>query len=115
MPASATALLMILFTAVMNERDEYLLWYIDMIAEQGIDKDGVPYFDDLYLDLVIYPDGTIVVDDMNELEDALVNKSITQTQFNLAITTCDNLKNGLLYHMISLIEFTKKCFEMVCD
>ena len=39
-----------------------------MIAKQGIDYDGVPYFDDLYLDLVVYPDGTIVVDDMDELE-----------------------------------------------
>ena len=38
---------------------------------QGIDADGIPYFDDLYLDLVVYPGGTIIVDDMDELEEAL--------------------------------------------
>lgn len=40
-------------TAMMNEKEEILLWYIDMIAAQGIDTDGIPYFDDLYLDLVV--------------------------------------------------------------
>ena len=44
---------------MMNEEEEILLWYIDMIAAQGIDADGIPYFDDLYLDLVVYPDGTV--------------------------------------------------------
>ena len=38
-----------------------------MIAEQGSDADGVPYFLDLYLDLVVYPNGEIKVDDMDEL------------------------------------------------
>lgn len=44
--------------------------------------DGAPYFDDLYLDLVVYPDGTVIVDDMDELEEALLEKGITQEQFN---------------------------------
>ena len=41
-------------TAMMDENGVIILWYIDMIASQGIDVDGVPYFDDLYLDLVVY-------------------------------------------------------------
>ena len=34
-------------TAMLNEKNEILLWYIDMIADKGTDEDGIPYFDDL--------------------------------------------------------------------
>ena len=57
-------------TAMMDRNENILLWYIDMIAEQGIDADSIPYFDDLFLDLVVYPTGMIKVDDMDELEEA---------------------------------------------
>jgi len=98
---------------MMNADNEILLWYIDMIAAQGIDAEGIPYFDDLYLDLVVYPDGTIVVDDIDELEDALATKDITQAQFNLAISTSDKLKAGLLSNIDTFIEYTLRCKEMV--
>ena len=100
-------------TAMMNANDEILLWYIDMIAEQGIDTDCVPYFDDLYLDLVVYPNGIIKVDDMDELVDALSQKDITEDQFNLAISTSNKLKNGLLSNIDTFIDYTLKCKEIV--
>ena len=100
-------------TAMMNTNDDILLWYIDMIAEQGIDVDSIPYFDDLYLDLVIYPNGMIKVDDMDELEEALLRKDITEEQFNLAISTSNKLKNGLLSDIDIFVDFTLKCKELV--
>ena len=100
-------------TAMMDGEGNILLWYIDMIANQGIDADGVPYFDDLYLDLVVYPDGTIVVDDMDELEDALLEKDITQEQYNLAIETSNRLQRGMLSNISSFTEYTRKCYEIV--
>ena len=100
-------------TAMMDEDGNILLWYIDMIAKQGIDEDGVPYFDDLYLDLVVYPDGTIVVDDMDELEDALSKKDITQEQYNLAIETSNRLQRGMLSDISLFMEYTRKCCEIV--
>ena len=100
-------------TAMMDENEKVLLWYIDMIASQGIDVDGVPYFDDLYLDLVVYPDGTIIVDDMDELEEALSKKDITQAQFNLAIETSHRLQQGLLSDISSFTEYTGRCYEMI--
>lgn len=100
-------------TAMMDEEGKILSWYIDMIAEQGVDADGVPYFDDLYLDLVVYPDGTIVVDDMDELEEALSKKDITQEQFDIAIETSQRLQRGILSDISSFIEYTRKCYETV--
>lgn len=100
-------------TAMMNEKTEIMLWYIDMIAGQGVDGNNIPYFDDLYLDLIVYPDGTIIVDDMDELEVALVKGRITQEQFFLAIETSIRLKETILSDIFSFIEYTKKCYEMV--
>jgi hypothetical protein len=100
-------------TAMLNEKNEILLWYIDMIAEQGIDADCIPYFDDLYLDLVVYPDGTIIVDDMDELEDALSTKDITLEQYKLAINTSQKLRDGLLSNIDDFITYTFKCLEMI--
>lgn len=37
----------------------------------------------MYLDLVVYPDRTIVEEDRDELEEALLSKGITQEQFEL--------------------------------
>ena len=71
----------------------------------------MPYFDDLYLDLVIYADGTVVVDDMDELEDALASGDITNEQFELAIGTCERLKAGMAGDVEALVQFTCECYR----
>ena len=98
-------------TAMMNEKEDIILWYIDMIESQGV-EDDVPYFNDLYLDLVVYPDGNIITDDMDELEDAFKNGIITEQQFHLAINTKEELKT-LLADIDSFVRFTKDCRNIV--
>ena len=102
-------------TVMFNEKDEIVGWYIDMIAGQGIDSDGVAYIDDLYLDLVVYPDGTVLEDDMDELEEALLQGDITQELFDLAINTSEKLKEGLLSDIDVFKEYTMKCFNMIAS
>lgn len=100
-------------TVMFDENNDINGWYIDMIAGQGIDSDGVTYIDDLYLDLVVYPDGTVLEDDMDELEKALTQGDITQELFDLAINTGKKLKNGLLSDIDVFKEYTVKCFNMI--
>ena len=100
-------------TVMMNEKREVQVCYIDMIAEQGYDKDGVPYFYDLYLDLVVYPDGTIIEDDMDELHNALTDGDITRQQFELALDTCNKLKNGLLSDIVAFMVYIQRMCDMV--
>ena len=97
----------------MNEKNDILVWYIDMIAKQGTDADGIPYFDDLYLDLVVYPNGEIKTDDMDELEEALRQKDITQEQFDLALHTAAALRDGLLSDIQAFVRYTEKCHEIL--
>ncbi len=100
-------------TVMMNDKCEIQVCYIDMIAEQGYDNDEVPYFYDLYLDLVVYPDGTIIEDDMDELQNALTTGDITQQQFDLALNTCNKLKNGLLCDIATFKTYILKMYDMV--
>ena len=100
-------------TAMLNEKSEILLWYIDMIASQEMEQDGIPCFEDLYLDLVVYPDGTIIEDDMDELIEALSSKDISKEQYQLALDTSERLKNGLLSNIEKFIAFTYNCLDAI--
>lgn len=83
-------------TVMMNEKEQIQVCYIDMIAEQGYDEDDVPWFNDLYLDLVVYPDGVIMEDDRDELKAALAEGDISKEQYALAVDTCEKLRECLL-------------------
>ena len=100
-------------TAMLNEKNDILLWYIDMIASQEINHDGIPSIEDLYLDLVVYPDGTIIEDDMDELLEALSIKDISNEQYQLAIDTSMSLKKGLLSNIDNFIAFTYDSFHLI--
>ena len=54
------------------------------MLEHGLDQRNVPYFEDLYLDVVVSPDGAFEVLDADELEEALNSGAISQAQFDLA-------------------------------
>lgn len=62
---------------------------------------------------MVYPDGTIIVDDMDELEEALGKKEISQEQFELAIKTSQRLKEGLLSDIAAFVKYTQKCYEVI--
>ncbi len=100
-------------TVMINDKRDMQVCYIDMIDEQGYDIDKVPYFYDLYLDLVVYPDGTIIEDDMDELEAAFKTGDISHQQFDLAIGTSSKLKSGLLSDIVAFKTYIQKMYELV--
>ncbi len=83
-------------TVMMDDNFIIKVCYIDIIDTQGYDDDNVPYFYDLYLDLVVYPKGEIMVDDMDELQEALKTGEITTPQYNRALAVSQKLQDGLL-------------------
>ena len=101
-------------TTMMNDKSEIILWYIDIIADQGIDGDGAPYYDDLYLDLIVYPNGIVIEDDRDELEQAWKDKDISTEQLELANETCDELKSKL-QDIDSFIAYTYNCMKFLED
>ncbi|MBE5782677.1 MAG: DUF402 domain-containing protein [Clostridiales bacterium] len=99
-----------LITAMISPEGKINEWYIDMIAGWGFDDDGVIYYDDLYLELIATPAGTIIIDDMDELEQALAEKDITTQQYEMAIATMKKLKSGLLSN---LPRFSNQCLSIM--
>ena len=59
---------------------ELVQWYIDISYQNGLSDEHIPWMDDLYLDIVVLPNG----EDADELEDALLNGSIDRSLYNLA-------------------------------
>lgn len=59
-------------------------YYVDIVNDWYLGSDGVPYFDDLYLDVVALPDGRAEIIDQDELEVALATHVITIDQYELA-------------------------------
>ena len=56
-------------TAIYDENSEIIEWYFDIAREIGKDN-GIPYEDDLYLDVVVIPSGEVILLDEDELKEA---------------------------------------------
>ena len=71
-------------TTMFDETGRVVQWYIDICKGQGVDQRGVPYLDDLYLDVVVLPGGRVELLDEDELDDALRSGDITPFDHSLA-------------------------------
>jgi predicted RNA-binding protein associated with RNAse of E/G family len=79
-------------TTMFNEMKEVVQWYFDISKSVGVTEQGIPYWDDLYLDIVVFPNGDFYIKDEDELEEALNRKHIEEDDYRLA----KNIMNGLI-------------------
>ena len=70
-------------TAMYDEKSNIKEWYIDICKQNGI-EDGIPYEDDLYLDVVIVPDGRVHLLDEDELLEAYKKNDISKEEYDLS-------------------------------
>lgn len=78
-------------SAIYDQKGDIVEWYFDMTAKNGVDSEGKPYCDDLYLDAVLTPRGEIKILDEDELQQALDDGNITEDEFNLAHRVLEEL------------------------
>jgi len=71
-------------TVAIDDRRRVLEWYYDITYQNGVDAEGTPFFDDIYLDVVMLPTGEVVMLDADELDEALGAGDITREQHELA-------------------------------
>ncbi len=93
-------------TIVYDDKDELVEWYFDVSKKVGLEN-GIPYEDDLYLDLVIAPDGEYAILDEDELNNALRCGDITEEDKKEAYETLDFLINKFVNNLDELINFTE--------
>ncbi|MBK3496476.1 DUF402 domain-containing protein [Viridibacillus sp. YIM B01967] len=70
-------------TTMFDSEGNIVQWYIDVCLECGIEK-GIPWVDDLFLDIVLLPSGEIIHKDIDEIEEALTDGTINQEMYDLA-------------------------------
>ena len=70
-------------------------WYIDVIERMEEDPDGVWAFVDKYLDVILSPQGDVVVMDRDELEEAYGKGDITTEQYEDALAEGERIVEEL--------------------
>ena len=78
-------------TTMFDDNGKVVQWYIDICKNQGLTDQKVPWFDDLYLDIVVLPSGEVYLMDEDELEDAYVAGEISYRDVSMAKKTANKL------------------------
>ena len=100
-------------TAIYDENSEIIEWYFDIAREIGKDN-GIPYEDDLYLDVVVIPSGEIILLDEDELKEAFNKREMTKEEYENAYEEAKQLMNKLKNNKDKLKEYTDKyLFQML--
>lgn len=94
-------------TVMYNEKNDVIEWYFDIARKIGNDN-GIPYEDDLYLDVLVTSDGTIKLLDEDELIEAHENYEVNDYDFDNAYKTARELIEKLKNNKEKLKKFTDK-------
>lgn len=98
-------------TTMFDSKGEIVQWYFDITKENGIDSSGNPFYDDLYLDVIVLPSSEILLIDEDDLKEALNNHVITRDDYDLAYGEANKIISGIAKDLNYLHEFSKKAFN----
>lgn len=105
-----------ILTTVINNNGEVVQHYFDVILGScSLTSEGLPFFDDLFIDVILLSNNEIYILDENELIDAKNNKEITIDQYNIAIREMTNLKNTLMDERNILIKRWERDYKTLQD
>lgn len=99
-------------TAIFNENKQLIELYIDIARELGI-EDGVPYEDDLYLDVVIVADGRKNLLDEDELQEAYQKNIINKEEYDMAYEVANKLLQLDEENVNKLIDFSYEYLKLL--
>lgn len=89
--------------SAFDEQGALVQWYIDIIGRMGLDTRGVPWWEDLYLDIVVSPEGETLLLDVDELDEALRQGVVTHSEYDLAWREADTLLTSLEADLFPLL------------
>lgn len=98
-------------TIMFDNNDNLIQWYFDIAKEIGIEN-NIPYEDDLYVDIVITPNGRKEILDEEELMDALNKNEITQEDVELVYETVKLIEDKFVNNFSYLTDLTDKFLKM---
>lgn len=87
---------------VFDNAEQMVYWYCDIIETHYDEKENIYTFNDLLIDVVVYPDGQVEVLDMDEFADAMEQGILSVGTIAHAMRATDDL-----LHTIYAGEFEK--------
>lgn len=100
-------------SVMFDEKDHIVQYYFDITFGNIINSQGTSWFFDLYLDVVVQPDGRVLLLDRDELDEALSNGVINPSQHELACLTANRLMEMLHGGVTSLEAFCMKYYTLI--
>ncbi|RXZ81963.1 DUF402 domain-containing protein [Paenibacillaceae bacterium] len=82
-------------TTMFDDKGKVVQWYIDICKTQGLTDQQVPWFDDLYLDVVVLPTGEVFLLDEDELEEAIEQGEVSQKDAAMARKTAERVLSSI--------------------
>lgn len=73
----------------LDHQDRLLCWYCDIITHEYDKETNTYVMIDLLADVIVYPDGSVKVVDLDELADATQQKLITEEQLLISLRQLD--------------------------
>lgn len=101
-------------TTQLNARGKVVHYYVDIANKTGV-TDGIPWWDDLYLDIIIVPGRGAKIVDEDDLERALAKGIITKSHAKRARAEAKRLKALIDQDRFKLLHLSKKHFRTFDD
>ncbi|MBP3463566.1 MAG: GNAT family N-acetyltransferase [Clostridia bacterium] len=99
-------------TAIYDNLGRIVEWYFDLVRDIGREN-GFPYDEDWYLDVVVTPDGDILLLDEDEYEEAYQRYEMTESEYKLGKDLVYDLMKRLENNVENLNNFTNKYLEKI--
>ena len=92
-------------TAIYDDQNQIIEWYFDIARKIG-KENSTPYEDDLYLDVLLIPNGEITLLDEDELQLAYDRLEISKEIYDMAYNEANQLINKLRNNTYKVKGFT---------
>ncbi|WP_410769505.1 DUF402 domain-containing protein [Fontibacillus sp. BL9] len=102
-------------TSTYDQEGRLIQCYFDIVKSVGASIEGIPYCDDLYIDVVALPNGEVFVLDEDELDDALRNNDITKEEHEYAKFIASELVTSLKEGRNYLLNSTERYYRFLKD
>lgn len=95
-------------TAMFDKHGRLLQLYFDITDGNRLDPAENPTFEDMYLDIVMEPDGSLYVLDRDEMDEAFEAGKIAQEQYERTIRVGEKLYQWLLENGQTFADFCRE-------
>ena len=96
---------------MFDESWNLLQWYFDINRYSCKYDSGIPYNEDLYLDVIALPNGEYYTLDEDELDEALKRDLISKEEFDMAYETRNKIIQMIKNDFDKLKSFTQKSLD----